>query len=167
MRKRWVLLIVPALVLAWTVGSFAQGSGGATVQARADAKFGTILTDAKGMALYFYEEDTPGQSACTGECAQNWPPLTVAGTPTLASGVPGTLAAITRPDGSKQVAYDKRPLYTFVGDRQPGDVTGNGVAGFVVATVTAGTPVASPAASPSASPAAPSTYPGGYNYPGN
>jgi len=35
----------------------------------------TTLTDARGFVLYFYVPDTPTQSACTGDCATDWPPL--------------------------------------------------------------------------------------------
>ena len=31
----------------------------------------------------------------------------------------------TRPDGSKQWAYKGSPLYTYAGDRKPGDIEGN------------------------------------------
>ena len=34
-----------------------------------------MLVDAKGMALYTYDKDATGVSNCTGQCAQNWPPL--------------------------------------------------------------------------------------------
>ena len=51
------------------------------------------------------------------------------------------------------------PLYYWEGDTKAGDVNGNGVEGFVVATVGGSAPA------PSASPAAPApTSKGGYNY---
>jgi predicted lipoprotein with Yx(FWY)xxD motif len=34
---------------------------------------------------------------------------------------------VTRDDGSKQWAYKGKPLYTWVKDAKPGDVTGDGV----------------------------------------
>ena len=51
----------------------------------------------------------------------------MSGTPTAASGATGKLAVITRPDGSKQVTYDGKPLYTFTLDTAPGEAKGNGV----------------------------------------
>jgi predicted lipoprotein with Yx(FWY)xxD motif len=58
----------------------------------------------------------------------SWVPLTVsAGTiPTGGAGVTGVLATVTRPDGSNQVTYDGRPLYTFTPDGGPGKSGGNG-----------------------------------------
>ena len=40
-------------------------------------------------------------------------------------GVTGTLATITRADGSTQETYDGHPLYTYVGDSGPGQDHGN------------------------------------------
>jgi Secreted repeat of unknown function len=39
-----------------------------------------------------------------------------------------------------QVTYDGLPLYYWQGDAKPGDATGQGVGGFVVATVGGGSP---------------------------
>jgi len=141
---------------AWSASSaFASPASGSTVQGAANAKFGEILVDVQGLALYTYAKDHGGISTCTGACAQAWPPLTVpAGTtPTAGAGVPGALAASLQADGSYQVTYNGDPLYTFVGDATPGQVTGNGVAGFSVVTLP--TSVPSSTTTPSTMPAAP------------
>src|SRR6185369_8540462 len=39
----------------------------------------TVLTDAKGLTLYWFAPDSPTASRCTGSCAVYWPPVT--GTP--------------------------------------------------------------------------------------
>ncbi len=90
----------------------------------------TILTDAKGMTLYYYTPDTATTSACTGACAAAWPPLLFSGsgTPTASGTLPGTLSAVTSANGN-QVLYNGHFLYTFVKDKAPGDVTGEGVGG--------------------------------------
>lgn len=108
-----------------------------TASATVGGKTETILTDEKGMTLYYYKPDTATTSACTGGCAQNWPPLLMTGTgqPTPEGLSKGTLAVLTDANGN-QVTFNGHPLYTFVADKAPGDVTGDGKAGvwFVATT---------------------------------
>jgi predicted lipoprotein with Yx(FWY)xxD motif len=89
-----------------------------------------ILVDAKGLPLYIYKPDTATTSQVTGQLAAFWPPL-VSSAPT-AHGATGTLAAVATTNG-QQVAYNGHFLYTFVQDK-PGQVTGQGVQNFFVAT---------------------------------
>ncbi|MFQ5437499.1 MAG: hypothetical protein ACE5DK_01570 [Paracoccaceae bacterium] len=77
------------------------------------------------MTLYTFDRDERGISNCSGNCAANWPPLFVAVDQALANG----FSRITRQDGSAQVAHKGRPLYLWVGDKKPGDMTGDGVGG--------------------------------------
>ena len=46
--------------------------------------------------------------------------------PTGSDGLGDSLGVATRPDGSRQVTFDGRLLYSFVEDSGPGVVTGNG-----------------------------------------
>jgi len=86
---------------------------------------GPVLTDDKGMTLYTFDMDSGDKSACTGGCPKNWPPLGAA-----ADAKPsGDWSVITRDDGSKQWAYHGKPLYAFVKDTKPGDMTGDGMLG--------------------------------------
>ena len=68
---------------------------------------------------------TPTTSKCTGSCATYWPPVT--GPATAGAGVTGTLAPITRSDGTTQATYVGHPLYTYVADTGPGQNKGNGL----------------------------------------
>jgi predicted lipoprotein with Yx(FWY)xxD motif len=88
------------------------------------------------MTLYTSSGDTtPGTSSCTGQCATIWPPLAVTGSPTYAAGLTSSkFTTISRPDGTKQLAYNGKPLYGFQSDSAPGDTSGQGVGGFSVAT---------------------------------
>jgi predicted lipoprotein with Yx(FWY)xxD motif len=92
---------------------------------------GQVLVDASKMTLYLFAKDTPndGKSACYGQCATNWPPLTVTSVPPMPSGATGTLATITRDDGMMQLTYNGSPLYRYIADKAPGDTTGDGVGG--------------------------------------
>ena len=82
-----------------------------------------LLTDSRGLTLYWFAPDTSTTSKCTGSCATFWPPVT--GPVTAGSGVTGTLGTITRSDGTTQATYDGHPLYTYVGDGSPGQANGN------------------------------------------
>jgi predicted lipoprotein with Yx(FWY)xxD motif len=86
----------------------------------------TVLVNRRGMTLYTLSAETRGRFICTTKfCLSLWTPLVVAhGTkPTGAQ----LLATIRRPDnGTTQVTYRGRPLYTFNQDTKPGDVKGNG-----------------------------------------
>jgi predicted lipoprotein with Yx(FWY)xxD motif len=132
---------VALVVLGFVGGGTVAAGAGATVQTTTNATFGTVLTDDAGMALYTLDTDRNGQSTCHGGCAAAWPPLTVAaGTvATGGPGVPGTVGSSRQANGTFQVTYDGDPLYTFVGDTAPGQVTGNGVAGFSVVVAQAAT----------------------------
>ena len=106
------------------------GSAVRTAQATVNGKTETILVNAQGLPLYYYQPDTAAKSLVTGQLAVAWPPLTSA-MPT-ANGLSGNLTAVNDAHGS-QVAYNGHLLYTFVTDR-PGQVTGQGVQNFFVAT---------------------------------
>jgi predicted lipoprotein with Yx(FWY)xxD motif len=84
-----------------------------------------VLTNGKGFTLYWFVPDTSTKSNCNGSCATYWPP--VKGPATAGAGVTGKLATITRSDGSVQTTYDGHPLYTYVGDKAPGQAKGNGL----------------------------------------
>jgi predicted lipoprotein with Yx(FWY)xxD motif len=85
----------------------------------------TVLTNSKGLTLYWFALDTPNKSMCSGSCAQYWPP--VHGPDSAGAGVTGRLGTIRRTDGSLQETYDGHPLYTYIGDSAPGQAHGNNV----------------------------------------
>jgi predicted lipoprotein with Yx(FWY)xxD motif len=83
------------------------------------------LVGPNGMTLYTFDRDAPGsgKSACNGPCAANWPPLMA-----KADAKPtGAWTIVTRDDGTKQWAYQGKPLYYWTKDQKPGDKTGDGV----------------------------------------
>jgi predicted lipoprotein with Yx(FWY)xxD motif len=101
-----------------------------TVQATVGGKTETILVNSQGLPLYYYLSDTAAKSVVTGGLAALWPPLTSASP--AATGLTGRLTAVMDIHGD-QVAYNGHLLYTFADDRA-GQVTGQGVQGFFVAT---------------------------------
>jgi predicted lipoprotein with Yx(FWY)xxD motif len=142
-RRLRMLLALPAAAAAAAVvaacsssgipsGTSSGGSSAHSAAAAAGLKTATVggvtvLTNAKGFTLYAFAPDTSTTSKCNGACAQNWPPVKV---PTTASGVKGAFATIKRSDGSPQLTFHGHPLYTFVGDKSPGQASGNGITAF-------------------------------------
>jgi len=142
---------VPLLLLALAgVGAAmaATMSGGGTVKAAPNAKYGSLLATANGMTLYHYTLDKHGAIACTGTCAKFWPPLLVkAGAkPKAGTGINAAkLGTVKRPNGTIQVMYAGFPLYRFSGDKQAGAVKGQGVDGKWFAVTPAGRLAKAPA----------------------
>jgi predicted lipoprotein with Yx(FWY)xxD motif len=81
-----------------------------------------VLADSKGLTLYTYDKDSPGKSACSGDCAKAWTPL-AAPADAQAS---GDWTVAVRDDGSKQWAFKGKALYTSSLDSKPSETKGNG-----------------------------------------
>jgi len=123
--------------------SSSGGSGGSSASGPAQVKTATatvkgqsttILTNSQGMTLYYRTTDTASASTCTGGCASTWPPLLTSGSPVAASSLPGALSSLSDANGT-QVTYNGLLLYTYSGDRKPGDTNGEGIGGvWFVAT---------------------------------
>jgi predicted lipoprotein with Yx(FWY)xxD motif len=84
---------------------------------------GGMLVNSSGMTVYAFDKDVPGngKSACHGPCATLWPPVLA---------MPkdqgqGPFAIVMRDDGERQWAFKGKPLYTWSGDKQPGDKNGD------------------------------------------
>lgn len=116
-------ILAGALALVSTAALAEPYAGGAVVET-ATAK-GTILTDAKGMTLYTFDNDGNGSSACYDDCAKKWPSLAAAKT----DKADGDYRPLARRDGTMQWSHDGKPLYHWQMDKKPGDVTGDGVGG--------------------------------------
>jgi predicted lipoprotein with Yx(FWY)xxD motif len=95
-------------------------------------KLGSVLAaGASKHTVYLFEADHGATSACTGACAQAWPPVTTSRAPSATAGaLAADLGTITRADGTKQVTYKGHPLYFFSGDSGTGKTTGEGSKAF-------------------------------------
>jgi len=116
-------LVLLFVAVAGAGAPAATPSGGSVALKTGKVGAVTVLTNAKGFTVYTFAADRPGKSNCYGSCAAYWPPVT--GSPSAAAGVTGTFGTITRTDGTKQVTWNGHPLYTYVGDRGPGQAGGN------------------------------------------
>jgi predicted lipoprotein with Yx(FWY)xxD motif len=107
----------------------AMGTGAVLKMAQVQG-FGRFLTDDAGRTLYAFSKDTKDTSNCTGSCLSNWPPYTTQGAPQPQTGVDATkVGTFTRPDGTVQVTYGDSQLYYYAGDKNPGDIKGQGIGG--------------------------------------
>jgi predicted lipoprotein with Yx(FWY)xxD motif len=87
----------------------------------------SLLTTRSGRTLYSLSVERRGRFVCTmaSGCLAIWHPLTVAAGVTPKG--PVALGTVKRPEGDLQVTYKGRPLYTFGGDKKPGQVKGEGL----------------------------------------
>ncbi len=87
-------------------------------------RYGRILFDGRGRALYAFTRDRRGgRSRCYGACAKAWPVYFAKGRALAGKGVRQSLIGTTRRrDGRRQITYNGRPLYYYVGDKRPGQI---------------------------------------------
>jgi predicted lipoprotein with Yx(FWY)xxD motif len=93
---------------------------------------GVLVTDGGGLPIYRYDRDgtKPPTSACTGDCAKQWPPVVLAGDkqPELDGIDPALVGTLQRPDGQRQLTLAGWPLYRHLGDDGGlGSTYGNGL----------------------------------------
>jgi predicted lipoprotein with Yx(FWY)xxD motif len=96
------------------------------------SRLGSILVDSSGRTLYLFVADSGTASTCnSASCVQNWPPFLTNGAPQALSGVNASLLGTTkRGDGTEEVTYAGHPLYYFIADKKPGDITGQNIDAF-------------------------------------
>lgn len=124
------VLAAAALAAMNSIASSAAGSP-ATVKT-GTSSLGPIVVDGRSHTLYLFQKDTRGRSACSGACAENWPPLLTKGKPRAGAAAKASLLGTTRrDDGTTQVTYNRHPLYTYAGDRgKRASTKGQGLAAF-------------------------------------
>jgi predicted lipoprotein with Yx(FWY)xxD motif len=133
MLTRNVLRVLALAMVATACGGAAAVSKtpqtGMTVSVREVMGVGNVYTNDRGMSLYSPAQEAGGKILCIGTCTSVWIPLAApaSGDPTKAADVKGTLSVITRPDGTRQVALNGAPLYTFFQDTAAGQINGNGI----------------------------------------
>jgi predicted lipoprotein with Yx(FWY)xxD motif len=106
-------------------------SGHTATVGLASTGLGKVLVDSKGETLYLFAADKGTTSECSGACASAWPPLRDSSKPTVGTGLKTSLVGTTkRSDGQPEVTYGGHPLYTYIGDKNPGDTNGQGITAF-------------------------------------
>jgi predicted lipoprotein with Yx(FWY)xxD motif len=140
-RTRFPLVAIAVLVAA-AVAVVVATSGASTTKSTPGApagsaisvsqtSLGPTLVDANGRTLYLFQADKPNVSNLSAAGQAIWPPFTATTTPRALNGaIAGRIAAIAQPGGAAQVTYNGHPLYYYVGDRNPGQTTGQGLNQF-------------------------------------
>ncbi|MDI6105457.1 hypothetical protein QLQ12_43430 [Actinoplanes sp. NEAU-A12] len=130
------------------------------LNAAAVKRMGETVQNEDGFVLYRFDKDKTKPdvvSNCNDDCAKIWPPAVVnkGDKPKLEGIDPAKVGTVERKDGTLQLTLDKWPLYTYIGDKKPGDWKGQNVGGtwFVVTpegkkNLTCLPPVSKPVAPP-------------------
>lgn len=114
---------------AGSSGSSAPAATGA-VLAPAHTSLGTVLVDHAGRTVYLLTADSPGHSSCNAQCVAYWPAVKPASPVKPLAGISAKIGTAKLPSGGSTVTVGGWPVYTFVQDGSPGDVTGEGVKSF-------------------------------------
>jgi predicted lipoprotein with Yx(FWY)xxD motif len=149
MKRHIALAVAPAAAALIAAGCGSAGSGGGSASAYGAAakpaaakmasaavrvrttQLGPTLVGSSGRTLYVFEKDKTAASTCNGACASVWPPLTTTGNPHALAGIAAAkLGTTKRQDGETQVTYAGHPVYYYVSDTAPGQVSGQGLNQF-------------------------------------
>jgi predicted lipoprotein with Yx(FWY)xxD motif len=133
MKRLMIALVAVVAVLALAAcggagsdsGASSPGADTATVSVEELGDSGRVLVDSAGKALYAADEEADSSVVCTGACTSFWVPLTIDGGVPSGNSLPSELGVVERGDGTRQVTFDGKRLYTFVED-EPREVTGDG-----------------------------------------
>ncbi|PSR21748.1 MAG: hypothetical protein C7B45_09710 [Sulfobacillus acidophilus] len=79
-----------------------------------------VLESSKGYTLYYFTKSTATKNACTGACARIWLAYKAASIPKI-KGLAGKFSLL-----KGQLEYQGHPLYTYTGDKGPGESHGEG-----------------------------------------
>jgi predicted lipoprotein with Yx(FWY)xxD motif len=133
MRKAlFVALLAGLLIGVSSAAAVSSGTRAKTVviSTRNIPKLGTVLVNSKGLTLYMFVPDKDKSVTCVDACAAVWPPVFLPkGAKAAAAGQvkASMLGSDPDPTGGRVATYAGWPLYTYVADRAPGSVKGQGL----------------------------------------
>lgn len=82
-----------------------------------------VVATKEGRVAYTFDVDDTNVSNCYDACAKTWPPILIQDATVLKA----PMGATTRKDGTLQLTLEGQPLYFFKGDKNPGDINGDGL----------------------------------------
>jgi len=134
-RGRMLAAVLATLVVAGALAAVAVAAGGGTVRAGSSKELGArVAVNAQGHTLYALSPETRRHLLCTSRaCLRAWHPLTVGSRNARlvrGRGVHGRLGAVRRGAHVFQVTLNGLPLYSFIGDKKPGQAHGQALKGF-------------------------------------
>src|SRR3954454_12226843 len=94
-----LIAILAGLAAVLTLSDHAMAADRGTLMV-GPSRYGQVLHDGRGFALYTFTHDTKGESLCTGACAAAWPPYLAKGPKAGAGAVQSLLGTTHRADGS-------------------------------------------------------------------
>ncbi|TSD45921.1 hypothetical protein FFI94_006905 [Rhodococcus sp. KBS0724] len=149
MRRQWLFAIVASAALAASGCSYdATDSGtdadnvtarptslsppaaaGAVLLKTADSPLGTITVDGEGMTVYIYDpdEEHPTGDSCDESCLRYWPAVTSVTDSPVTEGINAAIGTVPGPEGSFQVTVNGKPVYRYLDDQVPGDMSGQSI----------------------------------------
>ena len=116
----------PAVAATTAESTSPTPAGAATVMVATDPVLGEHLVDSEGRTLYLFTQDQGTTTACSGGCADNWPPI-ASDTPTAGDGIDAAQLATAAGLAPNQLTYHDHLLYYFAGDQAAGDTNGVGI----------------------------------------
>jgi predicted lipoprotein with Yx(FWY)xxD motif len=101
----------------------ATPAGAGSVVKVGSSRYGRVLFDGDGRALYLFTRETTSRARCYDACAKAWPPFLTSGSPSAGRGARDSLVGTTRRrNDNRPVTYAGHPLYYYVSDRKPGQI---------------------------------------------
>jgi predicted lipoprotein with Yx(FWY)xxD motif len=136
--KRFLYTAAGLSAVLFTLATFAVSGSSAKLRSVTSAavvsirhtSLGATLVDAQGRSLYLFEGDRPNVSRLSQAGFAVWPAFDAARTPIAKGGAIASKIATITTHGHRQVTYEHHPLYYYVGDKAPGNTTGQGLSEF-------------------------------------
>jgi predicted lipoprotein with Yx(FWY)xxD motif len=128
-----VVLVIAAIVavIASTSGAKKQALSASPGVSLRQTPLGSTLTDNQGRTLYLFAGDRPNASTLSAAGRAVWPPFTSSSKLVAIGGAQASkVGTITGAAGVPQVTYNGHPLYYFIGDKKPGQTSGQGLLEF-------------------------------------
>jgi predicted lipoprotein with Yx(FWY)xxD motif len=111
-------------VSGWSAVPASATQRNLTISTMKTAKNGTVLVGGRTTVYTLRPSSTP----CTSACLKVWPAVMLARgqkEPIAGHGVKESELGAVKVKGGRQATYDGRRLYLYIGDKKPGQVTGN------------------------------------------